>query len=36
MVDVNEEEFVSIDPFDSVLQNHPTTLKYGSTFGIFE
>ena len=31
MVDVNKEEFVSIDPFDSVLQNHSTTLKYGSS-----
>ena len=29
MVDVNEAEFVSIDPFDSVLKNYTTTLHYG-------
>ena len=30
MVDVDGAEFVSIDPFDSVLKNHNTTLNYGS------
>ena len=29
MVDVDGAEFVSIDPFDSVLKNHNTTLDYG-------
>jgi hypothetical protein len=29
MVDVDGAEFVSIDPFDSVLKNHNTTLNYG-------
>ena len=29
MVDVDGAEFVSIDPFDSVLKTHNTTLDYG-------
>ena len=29
MVDVDGAEFVSIDPFDSVLKKHNTTLDYG-------